>query len=113
MGVYDSETRAVAMNDELGKFVKVKWVRTNMGTAMDPEVRCRLVAQELGYGQRMDELFAGTPSLMAVKLILHHAAKEGAGARYHGLGCEVCFLRVHIELPQQDSRSADKSVVGF
>ena len=48
MGVYDSETRAVAMNGELGKFVKVKWVRTNMGTAMDPEVRCRLVAQELG-----------------------------------------------------------------
>ena len=91
MGVYDYETRAVAMNDELGKFVKVKWVRTNKCTAMDPEVRCRLVAQELGYGQRMDELFAGTPSLMAVKLILHHAAK-GAGARYHGLGCEVCFL---------------------
>ena len=76
MGVYDFETRAVAMNVELGKFVKVKWVRTNKGTAMDPEVRVRLVAQELGYGQRMDELFAGTPSLMAVKLILHYAAKE-------------------------------------
>ena len=64
--MYDYETRAVAMNDELGKIVKVEWVRTNKGTAMDLEVRCRLVAQELGYGQRMDELFAGTPSLMVV-----------------------------------------------
>ena len=26
------ETRAVAMNDELGKFVKVKWVRINKGS---------------------------------------------------------------------------------
>ena len=44
VGVYDFETRAVVMNDELGKFVKVKWVRTKKCTAMDPEVRCRLVA---------------------------------------------------------------------
>ena len=33
MGVYDCETRAVAMNDELRKFVKVKWLRTNKGAA--------------------------------------------------------------------------------
>ena len=45
MGVFDYETHAVAMNDELGKFVNVKWVRTNKGAAMDPEVRCRLVAR--------------------------------------------------------------------
>ena len=118
MGVYDYETRAVAMNDELGKFVKVKWVRTNKGTAMNPEVRCRLVAQELGYGQRMDELFAGTPSLMAVKLILHHAAKGEPEQGIMVLDVKCAFLygqirrRVYIELPQQDSRSADKSVVG-
>ena len=118
MGVYDYETRAVAMNDELGEFVKVKWVRTNKGTPMDPEVRCRLVAQELGYGQRMDELFAGTPSLMAVKLILHHAGKGRPEQGIMVLDVKCAFLygqirrRVYIELPQQDSRSADKSVVG-
>ena len=119
MGVYGYEMRAVAMNDELGKFVKVKWVRTNKGTALNPEVRCRLVAQELGYGQRMDELFAGTPSLMAVKLILHHAAKGGPEQGIMVLDVKCAFLygqirrRVYIELPQQDSRSANKSVVGF
>ena len=36
MGVYDYETRAVAIHDEFGKFVKAKWVRTNKGTAMEP-----------------------------------------------------------------------------
>lgn len=33
-----------------------------------PEVRCRLVAQELGYGERLDAQTAGTPSLTVMKL---------------------------------------------
>ena len=67
--------------DTEGKFVKVKWVRTNKGTPLEPDVRCRLVAQELGYGQRMDEMFAGTPSLMMVKMALVHAAGGGPSRR--------------------------------
>ena len=59
MGVYEYANRAQAENDNTGKFVKVKWVRVKKGEG----VRCRLVAQELGYGERLDELFAGTPSL--------------------------------------------------
>ena len=105
MGVYDYETRAVAMNDELGKFVKVKWVRTNKGTAMDPEVRCRLVAQELWYGQLMDEVDFAPRSQGEV------------AARYHGLACDVCVL-VRSDPPtgpRWDAparlRSGDKSVV--
>ena len=58
MGVYEYANRTQAENDDSGKFVKVKWVRTKKGDG----VRCRLVAQELGYGERLDELFAGTPS---------------------------------------------------
>ena len=119
MGVYDYETRPVATNDEFGKFVKVEWVRTNKGTAMDPEVRCRLVAQELVYGQRMDELFAGTPSLMTVKLILHHAAKGEPEQGIMVLGVKCAFLygqirrRVYIELPQQDSAPPTSPLWGF
>ena len=59
---------------------------------MVQEWRCRLIAQELAYGQRMDELFAGTHSVMAVKLILLHGAKEEARARYHVRGREVYYL---------------------
>ena len=77
MGVYDYASRAQALSDPEGKFVKVKWVRTNKDSSKEQVVRCRLVAQELGYGEKMDELFAGTPSLMTVKLVLVHAAQGG------------------------------------
>ena len=43
---------------------------------MDQEVRCLTVAQELGSCQRMDKPFAGTPSSIAVRLILLQAAEE-------------------------------------
>ena len=92
MEVYEYVKRDVAMSDPDGKFVKVKWVRTNKGTALEQEVRCRLVAQELGYGQRMDELFAGTPSLMAVKVALVHAAKGGPRRCIMILDVKCAFL---------------------
>ena len=72
MGVYEYVNRAEAENDDNGKFVKVKWVRVKKGEG----VRCRLVAQELGYGERLDELFAGTPSLGSVRMALTHAMKN-------------------------------------
>ena len=79
MGVYSYVSRSEALNDPDGSFVKVKWVRTNKGTAAQPNIRCRLVAQEIGYGQRIDELFSGTPSLMSTKMAIAHAVKEGRG----------------------------------
>ena len=118
MGVYDYVSREEAMADPDGKFVKVKWVRTNKGTPKEQEVKCRLVAQELGYGQRMDELFAGTPSLMAVKLALAHAAKGGPQHRIMVLDVKSAFLygemrrKVYIELPRQDPRWKEGRVVG-
>ena len=69
MGVYENVSRAEAEKDEAGKFVKVKWVRTKKGDG----VRCRLVAQVLHCGERLDELFAGTPSLGSVRVALTHA----------------------------------------
>ena len=69
MGVYENVSRAEAEKDETGKFVKVKWVRTKKGDG----VRCRLVAQVLHCGERLDELFAGTPSLGSVRVALTHA----------------------------------------
>ena len=63
MGVYDYVSRDTATHYINGKFVKVKWFsKPRRGAVSD----ARLVAQELGYGERLDELFAGTPSLGAV-----------------------------------------------
>lgn len=52
----------------------MKWARINKGSGDHPEVRCRLEAEALGYGERFDELFAGTLSLTGVKMLLSVAA---------------------------------------
>lgn len=62
-GVDEYVSRDQAQSYSVGKIVKVKWARANKASEEHHEVRCRLVAQELGYGERLDELFAGTPSL--------------------------------------------------
>ena len=110
MNVYEYVSRDQAIHDEGGKFVKVKWVRVNKGTSRDPVVKCRLVAQELGYGQRMDELFSGTPSLLALRLALVHAVM-GEGRRclmILDVKCAflygACKRTIYIELPAQDPR---------
>ena len=47
MKEYDYVSRVEALNGPDGKFVKVKWIRTNKGTKYQQEVKCMLVAQEL------------------------------------------------------------------
>ena len=97
----------------MGKFVKVKWVRINKETAMNPKVRCRLVAQELGYGSKEDELFAGTPSMTAVKMIIAKLANNydmGVEMLVLDVKCAVLYGKmkraVYIELPPRMSRAA-------
>ena len=113
MGVYEYMDRKLAQQDQEGKFVKVKWVRTKKGSG----VRCRLVAQELGYGERLDELFAGTPSLGAVRIALTHAARD-EGHKIMVMDVKCAFLygdmrrNVYIELPHTDPRYGDENVVG-
>ena len=50
MNVYDYVNRDVALSDPDGKFVNVKWVRTNKGTFEKPDVRCRLVGVRAAHG---------------------------------------------------------------
>ena len=96
--------------------MKVKWVRVNKGSKDEPIVRCRLVAQELGYGERIDELFAGTPSMSSVRLVLHHSLEVDCNRRLMLLDVKCAFLygvmsrRVYIELPRQDPRSGSGAV---
>lgn len=56
--------------------MRVKWVRVRMGSDEPLEARCHLLAQELGAGQRLDEVFGGPPSLTVVKLLLWVAADQ-------------------------------------
>ena len=112
MNVYTYTERNHAMNDPDGKFVKVKWVRVKKGD----KVRCRLVAQELGYGERMDELFAGTPSLGASRLAVAVAGLRKQMLMILDVKCAFLYglikRTVYIELPHQDPHSGDRMVVG-
>ena len=47
---------------------------------MNPEYRSRLVVQEVKYDKR-DDLFAATPPLEAIKMMLSMAVTEAAGYR--------------------------------
>ena len=54
------------------------WIDTNQGDAEHPNVRCRLVGKEFRTGPD-DALFASTPPLEALRLIISRAATLGPG----------------------------------
>ena len=119
MGVYKHVSRQEAESDPEGKFVEAKWVWINKGAAENPKIRCRLVAQEVGYGTKVDELFAGTPSMTAVKLILAKVSTgRNRGVELMVLDVKSAFLygkvkrSVYIELPPQDEYSMYPDMVG-
>ena len=61
---------------ETGKApIKTGWVETNKGTAGEPIVRARWVAKEFRTNVRPD-LYAPTPPLEAIKLIMSEAASS-------------------------------------
>ena len=55
------------------KPIQVRWIDINKGDAIHPNYRSRLVAKEINTYKRMD-LFAATPPLEAVKMILSMTA---------------------------------------
>ena len=64
-----------AQNDPDGKIVGSRWVNCNKNDASDPDVRCRLVAQEVNL--HADESFyAATPPLEAKRLLFSEFASR-------------------------------------
>lgn len=121
MKVYDYVLRGEAQKNSNGKFVGVRWVKVNKGTVADPNVRCRLVAQEYAKGEIRDDLFAATPPLFALKLLLSDVAslKETGGKKcIMTLDVKAAFLYgdtkrdVYIELPKEDPWADDFIWVG-
>ena len=84
LGVYRRvpRTRVSEMN---GNMVSTKWLDTNKGDRLNPNYRSRLVARELNQGKD-DTLYASTPPLEAMRLIVFHAATidpDNPGERRH------------------------------
>jgi hypothetical protein len=111
MGVYVHVLREVAMKDEEGKLVGVRWV----DVLKNEVVRSRLVAQEFKEGDR-DDLFAGTPPLSALKFLLSSLCSNGVhgtgGLKFMVLDIKRAFLygdieeNIYINLPTEDPKGA-------
>jgi hypothetical protein len=76
MGVYDRVPRS-EQRESGGKIIGTKWIDVNKGDFDNPKIRSRLVGKEFRTGPD-DALFASTPPLEALRLIVSRAATLGA-----------------------------------
>ncbi len=74
-GLYTKVDRSEAAG---ARVIGVRWVRTNKGTEDKPNVRCRLVATEVKRYED-ESLFAATPPLEALKILIGMEAARGWG----------------------------------
>ena len=72
MGVYERVPRS-EQHQTKGKIIGTKWIDTNKGDSTNPKIRSRLVGKEFRTGPD-DALFASTPPLEALRLIVSRAA---------------------------------------
>lgn len=95
--------------------VRVKWARVAKGREEHLEVRCRLVAQELGYRKRLDELSAQTPSLTTMNLLLSVAGEKDLTTTLPDDKCAFSYgamrRNAYFELPRQDPPHEDGRVM--
>ena len=119
--VYEYVLRGTMERNSNEKMIGVRWVRVNKGTVEDPQIRCRLVAQEFARGETRDDLFAATPPLFAMKSIISDVATNVNSAD------PKCLMRIdvtaafflygeterelYIELPRRDPRAGSKRCV--
>ena len=79
MVVYDRVPRA-EQKETRGKVIGTKWIDTNTGDIDNPKIRSRLVGKEFRTGPD-DALFASTPPLEALRLIVSRAATVNPGEK--------------------------------
>ena len=113
--VWTKITRAEARRRML-KIIKVMWIDVNKGDAQNSNIRSRLVAKEFNNGVQ-DGLFAGTPPIEALRLLVSAAATTEAGEEDNVIMIndvsraffEAPIQRsVCIELPDEDLDDADR-----
>ena len=111
LNVYRHVSQEEAHQDPDGVIVDVRWVIVNKGSASEPNIRCRLVCREFADKGNRDDLFAGTPSLMTIRVILSLLAKRAANENdIAGMIVDVkgAFLygkakrNIYIWLPEED-----------
>ena len=96
------------------------WIGINKGDESNPYYRSRLVAPRIKYNSKEKHIFAATPPLEALRLILSHAAtwtKEKGGERravmindvrrayFYANVPEICTLNCQQRIPRRPRTS--------
>ena len=112
MGVYDCVPRS-EQAETGGKIIGTKWIDTNKGDSENPNIRCRLVGKEFRTGPD-DALFASTPPLEALRLIVSRASTTtGEGEKRELMVNDVSRAyfyakstrTLYVEIPPEDPRA--------
>ena len=109
LGLYERVPRSHQVHTG-EKIIGVRWVDVNKGDATDTNYRSRLVGREFNIG-RDDALYAATPPLEALRVVISHAATHTQGGTRRSVMVNdvrrAYFYAkiqrdVYIELPQED-----------
>ena len=122
MTVYRKVPRSQAIRKG-AKIVGTRWLDTNKaGPGMIADIRSRLVAREFATEIR-DDLFAGTPALEAIKMMISIVASSNGGRRPRKklmtMDIKRAFLHapmyreVYIELPEEAKIGDTEDMVGI
>jgi len=120
-GVYERRPWTEAKQKTGKAPIKLRWVDTNKGTEAEPNYRSRIVAVEFKTDSRLD-LFAATPPLKAMKLVMSNAAS--AGPRWRNKVLMTVDIKrayfyaksirdTYIELPKEDYEPGDENKCGI
>ena len=99
-----------------GKIIGTRWVDVNKGDAESPNCRSRLVGREFNVG-RDNTLYAATPPLEALRVVISHAATYGRGKGGQRNSIMINDVRrayfyakasrdLYIELPAEDPEAS-------
>ena len=122
MGVYIKIPRRAALQKG-AKIIDVRWLDIDKAEpGMPPDVRSRCVAREFANEVR-DDLFAGTPALEAIKMLISMVASSGQGRsptkRLMAMDIKRAFLHaemsreVYINLPDEAKEGDKEDMVGL
>ena len=108
MKVYDIVIRKEMKKSGRGKLIKGRWLDVNKGDSVTPDVRSRYVGKEFATGADAS-LYAGTPPLEALKMLIGEAASKKDAklhimlsdvkrAYFHAAACR----ELYVEIPRED-----------
>ena len=115
MGVYRKIKRPPGI-----KTIKTRWLDVNKGDKSNPDCRSRLVGKEFNDG--IDpSLYAGTPPLEALRMVISRAATGGARGQHKKVmvnDVKRAYFHakatrdIYIEIPSKDRKPGEGDVVG-